>query len=741
MGCPDTDTTTRCADSFRNVLENNHVPKAKRYFNAMVEDSTNSRFYLYDACGAYVQLTGNGLGGGGAVDSVNGQTGIVLLDPDDLDDASTSHKFMTAAEKSKLAGIESGAEANDVLSVNGQTGVVVITATSVLPGQAGNNGKFLTTNGTTPSWATIPGGGDMLISVYDPTNKSADAFSMGNMVETSTKKILSDTERTKLSGIETAADVTDAANVTAALNGATLTGVTPASGDRILLQDASDSNNLKYALFSAFGGGGGGAGPLANVALVAASNATAAEIAAATYVCDGTADQTEINTALAAYPYVMLSGGNFNCSGSINIIGTDDDDYADTTRSLIGRGINVTNLIGADNVTVVSLTQSPMVHLEGFTIDVNGSGNGVQSDHSTLMHRGFWQSHFEDIFIINRTGATHTGWGMKLGSAFRSTFSNIEMFGVKNGLQLLAQDADFNPGDCVFSRMFIELNNQSAGVAYHLSSPTGTGSLNQVLFEMCEGIGAGTGQTGILLNGAGAPNHNRFVGINLEQFDTLVNIQTGEGNEVHCNYVECRGVTSLKHFQTGASAWNNRFSAKFIYVDAGLSHALVTDGNTNIPQAPNRFEGIVIYSETGATVTASRQPQTIMRDIVDYGTGNSTAVRRYPNVKAPDSIIVLTDGATPALDASMGNHFKLTAAGNRTIGIPSNPTDGQVIVIEHVASGGARTLGLNTGTGGFLFGTDITALTATASGATDYVSARYNLSKNKWCVIDVKKGF
>jgi mannitol/fructose-specific phosphotransferase system IIA component len=44
---------------------------------------------------------------GGAVDSVNGQTGVVVLDADDIDDTSTTHKFTTAGDISKLAGIES----------------------------------------------------------------------------------------------------------------------------------------------------------------------------------------------------------------------------------------------------------------------------------------------------------------------------------------------------------------------------------------------------------------------------------------------------------------------------------------------------------------------------------------------------------------------------------------------------------------------------------------------------------
>lgn len=65
-------------------------------------------------------------------------------------------------------------------------------------------------------------------------------------------------DETKLDGIEALADVTDETNVVAALSGATLTDLgTPASGDKILLLDASDSDNLKVAQFSTFGGGGG----------------------------------------------------------------------------------------------------------------------------------------------------------------------------------------------------------------------------------------------------------------------------------------------------------------------------------------------------------------------------------------------------------------------------------------------------------------------------------------------------
>lgn len=57
-------------------------------------------------------------GGSGAVDSVNGQTGVVVLDADDISDDSTINKFTTSSDISKLAGIEAGAEVNNISDIN-----------------------------------------------------------------------------------------------------------------------------------------------------------------------------------------------------------------------------------------------------------------------------------------------------------------------------------------------------------------------------------------------------------------------------------------------------------------------------------------------------------------------------------------------------------------------------------------------------------------------------------------------
>ena len=65
-----------------------------------------------------------------------------------------------------------------------------------------------------------------------------------------------DAEQSKLSGIESGADVTDETNVVSALSGATLTDAgTPQATDKVLVQDSSDSDNLKYIDFSDFSSG------------------------------------------------------------------------------------------------------------------------------------------------------------------------------------------------------------------------------------------------------------------------------------------------------------------------------------------------------------------------------------------------------------------------------------------------------------------------------------------------------
>lgn len=65
--------------------------------------------------------------------------------------------------------------------------------------------------------STGAGTGDMLAATYDPQNIASDAFDQDNMTDGATNKNYTATEQTKLAGIEAGADVTDNANVLAAI--------------------------------------------------------------------------------------------------------------------------------------------------------------------------------------------------------------------------------------------------------------------------------------------------------------------------------------------------------------------------------------------------------------------------------------------------------------------------------------------------------------------------------------------
>jgi hypothetical protein len=102
--------------------------------------------------------------------------------------------------------------------------------------------------------------------------------------------------------------------------------------------------------------------------------------------------------------------------------------------------------------------------------------------------------------------------------------------------------------------------------------------------------------------------------------------------------------------------------------------------------------------------------------------------------------VALTDAATIATDASLGNLFRVTLAGNRTLGNPTNPTDGQKAVWELIQDAtGTRTLTLGTA---FALGTTITAVTLTTTASKrDFMGAVYNSTAAKWFVIALSKGY
>jgi len=102
--------------------------------------------------------------------------------------------------------------------------------------------------------------------------------------------------------------------------------------------------------------------------------------------------------------------------------------------------------------------------------------------------------------------------------------------------------------------------------------------------------------------------------------------------------------------------------------------------------------------------------------------------------------IALTDAATISVDASKGNLFTVTLGGNRTLGAPTNPKKGQMIVFRITQDGtGSRTLAYNAI---YRFSTDIPSPTlSTGGGDVDYLGFIYNDADSKWDCIGKVFGF
>lgn len=102
--------------------------------------------------------------------------------------------------------------------------------------------------------------------------------------------------------------------------------------------------------------------------------------------------------------------------------------------------------------------------------------------------------------------------------------------------------------------------------------------------------------------------------------------------------------------------------------------------------------------------------------------------------------VALTDASTIAVDASQGNHFRVTLGGNRTLGNPTSAYDGQKFLFEILQDGtGSRTLTLGNK---FSLGTDITAVTLTlTAGKRDFIAVVYNSTTDRFYVVGLSKGY
>jgi hypothetical protein len=153
----------------------------------------------------------------------------------------------------------------------------------------------------------------------------------------------------------------------------------------------------------------------------------------------------------------------------------------------------------------------------------------------------------------------------------------------------------------------------------------------------------------------------------------------------------------------------------------------VRDSSGNEVQVPNQAISTTQVQFTFTTAPTANQYTTRIE-------GGSSSGGYVPPPGA------LTDAATITTDASVGNYFRVTLGGNRTLANPTNPTDGQKVIWELIQDAtGSRTITLDTA---FAVGSTIGTITLTTTASKrDFLGAIYNAVTSKWYVLALSKGY
>jgi hypothetical protein len=167
------------------------------------------------------------------------------------------------------------------------------------------------------------------------------------------------------------------------------------------------------------------------------------------------------------------------------------------------------------------------------------------------------------------------------------------------------------------------------------------------------------------------------------------------------------------------------------------STTITLPGGTTDFSATGGANQVVQQTTAGGAFTVGQLASTNLSDTANVAMRNVANTFTKANTVTP---VTLTDAATVETDAALSNNFRVTLGGNRTLGNPTNPTDGQVITWEIIQDGtGSRTLTLDSK---FALGSDIAAVVlTTTAGKRDFLSVIYNSSADKYFVRGFVKGY
>jgi hypothetical protein len=188
--------------------------------------------------------------------------------------------------------------------------------------------------------------------------------------------------------------------------------------------------------------------------------------------------------------------------------------------------------------------------------------------------------------------------------------------------------------------------------------------------------------------------------------------------------------TESTHVVTPASlAIGLALKADTTHTHSGSAITSGTVAAAYLPAASSASAGIVQLASTTETMIGTDNTKAVTPAGVDA----AVIVGAGP--------VTLTDATVIATDASLSNYFRVTLGENRTLGAPTNPTDGQRVMWEISSNSGLRTISPAIGSAGsFKFGSDFTTIPPIVNNTTTFIGAVYRASTARWHILSVGSG-
>ena len=308
-------------------------------------------------------------------------------------------------------------------------------------------------------------------TVYEhPATHSADI-----LVDGTTNKVYTAAEKTKLGGVADGAEV----NVQSDWNAV--------SGDAQILNKPAPSSGKRTSRF---------------VIGISTAGWTASDC---DYLCDGTADQVEINAAITALPAnggeIVILDGTYNITAKINVNKSNVSIRGNGNATILKRMYN-----SAVDEGIISLTSVNYCKISNLQID----GNKVA--YTSYDNRGIYLSSSSDNTITGNTCSSNTGYSISLSSSSNNIITGNTCSSNGTGIYLYSSNDNTITGNtCSSNGTGIRLssssdnnitgNTCSSNTDYSIYLSSSSNNYNLISSNQCMGkavvISGGTSNTNV----------------------------------------------------------------------------------------------------------------------------------------------------------------------------------------------------------------------------------------------------